>query len=168
MCAHLVINVPSTGQYVFSRLHLVVPVENPGWGVLTCSLGAVWPVRLGLARPGGGSRVRPQSWRLDPAGLAPGDASVPAQPGPGEPAAATDGLAFRVRPRRPAEPGDEPVQHAVRLSAGDLKIAQEAVALARQDSENDKLARPDSETDKLAREDSENDKRQAGPPGPQP
>jgi hypothetical protein len=112
--------------------------------------------------------VRPQSWRLDPAGLAPGDASVPAQPGPGEPAAATDGLAFRVRPRRPAEPGDEPVQHAVRLSAGDLKIAQEAVALARQDSENDKLARPDSETDKLAREDSENDKRQAGPPGPQP
>jgi len=112
--------------------------------------------------------VRPQSWRLDPAGLAPGDVSVPAQPGPGEPAAATDGLAFRVRPRRPAEPGDEPVQHAVRLSAGDLKIAQEAVALARQDSENDKLARPDSETDKLAREDSENDKRQAGPPGPQP
>jgi hypothetical protein len=99
--------------------------------------------------------VRPQSWRLDPAGLVPGEASVPAQPGPGEPAAATDGLAFRVRPRRPAEPGDEPARPAVRLSAGDLKIAQEAVALARQDSE-------------LARQDSENDKQQAGPPGPQP
>ena len=91
--------------------------------------------------------MRPQSWRLDPAGLVPGEASVPAQPGPGE-AAATDGLAFRVRPRRPAEPGDEPVQHTVRLSARDLEIAQEAVTLARQDSENDK--------------------RQAGRPGPQP
>ena len=92
--------------------------------------------------------MRPQSWRLGPAGLEPGDASVPAQPGPREPEAATDGLAFRVRPPRPAEPGDEPVQHAVRLSAGDLKIAREAVALARQDSENDK--------------------QQAGPPEPQP
>ena len=81
--------------------------------------------------------MRPQSWRLDPAGLVPGEASVPAQPGPGEPAG-TDGLVFRVRPRRPAEPGDEPVQHTVRLSARDLEIAQEAVTLARQDSENDK------------------------------
>jgi hypothetical protein len=94
--------------------------------------------------------VGPQSRPLDSPGLVPGAASVPAQPGPGEPAAGTDGLAFRVRPPRRPEPGSIAAHDAVILSAGDLKIAQEAVALARQDSENDK---------RLA---------EAGPPGPPP
>jgi hypothetical protein len=81
----------------------------------------------------GDSRVGPQGRRLDSPGLAPGDASVP-----GEPEAGTDGLVFRVRPPRRAEPDGSVAHHAVILSAGDLKIAREAVALARQDSENDK------------------------------
>jgi hypothetical protein len=86
----------------------------------------------------GDSRVGPQSRRLDSPGLAPGDAGVPAQPGPGEPEAGTEGLVFRVRPPRRAEPDGSAARDAVILSAGDLKIAREAVALARQDSENDK------------------------------
>jgi hypothetical protein len=103
----------------------------------------------------GDSRVGPQSRRLDSPGLVPGDAAVPsdanvpAQADPGEPRADTDGLVFRVRRRRPER--DDIVPHdAVTLSPGDLKIAREAVALARQDSENDK---------RLA---------DAGQPGPEP
>jgi hypothetical protein len=91
--------------------------------------------------------VQPQSWRLDPAGVEPGDASVPAQPGPADPPVDGDGLPLRVRSPNQPRPGGAPVHKPVTLSERDLQIARAAVARARQDSENDKRAAKDGQAE---------------------
>jgi hypothetical protein len=57
---------------------------------------------------------------------------------PGDPDAGTDGLVFRVRSSRRPAFSDIAAQHPAILSARDVEVAREALALARQESENDR------------------------------